>query len=583
MPSTSFIDRDRVVMKLIKYRCKLAEKRAEKDQKNEFISRQSLLRKNGNVVKDWSCEVFPPRRQWCGIGKGREGLDTTARNERRLKYTYLKAKKNCSQDDWYLNLCKKADKIVQNVYKKRKRIKPPKVTVIEKKRIDGKRIIECRPVCLFPLELKVVLSLLNKYLTELFDPYFHDCSYAFRKPKKGMHILQHLNAVEAIKDYRKRHPNIGLYVAECDMQKFYDTISHEIIKKRFLELLYKAISDKKISKYNAKIVKKWFFYYVDCFDFITDVLIHNRKQASHPFWKNIKNREGYRCSIEWVDKHLLNRKQAKKVKGRVGVPQGGALSGLIANIVMHFVDNRVLESIDNKDLLYCRFCDDMILIGTDQIDVMSTFQTYNRAIEISKLVVHSNKPIEMVQMRDFWKGKTRGPYKWMKGEHEAYPWITFVGFDFNWCGNLRIRKSSFLKQMKRQTEIANELLLPYLRGKGTRYCAGTILKSLKSRLIATSVGRVTLWNYKDNGNSHSWMSAFSILDKNSWSVGQMQELDRHRQQVLARAKQTLNGISCTDRKKDVNYRENHSEYFSYMGCPFSYYGQCFDYKSNKIL
>lgn len=42
MPSTSFIDRDKVVMKLIKYRCKLAKKQADKDQKNEFISRESL-------------------------------------------------------------------------------------------------------------------------------------------------------------------------------------------------------------------------------------------------------------------------------------------------------------------------------------------------------------------------------------------------------------------------------------------------------------------------------------------------------------------------------------------------------------
>lgn len=577
MPSNSFIDRDLVVFKLIKYRCKLAEKRADKDQKNEFISRQSL---NGcGTIKDDNLDgLFPPRKQWCGIGKGREKIDTVARNEKRLKYTYLKAKKVQSKDEWYVKLCARADEIVRYAYRKRKKIDPPTVTAIEKKRIEERRVIECRPVCSFPMDLKIILSLLNKYLTELFDPYFLECSYAFRKPTPKKHILQHLNAVEAIRDYRRMHPDIALYVAECDMQKFYDTISHEIIKKRFNQLLNRAKSEKRISRYFAGIVKRWFFYYVDCFDFINNVLINNKKQTDDSFWKNIKGREKYRCKIEWVDRHLLDRKQAKRIKGRVGVPQGGALSGLIANIVMHFVDGKVLESIGKKDMLYCRFCDDMILIGPDENNVINTFTIYNTAIRISKLVAHPNKPIDLTQMKDFWKGKTRGPYKWMRGEYDAYPWITFVGFDINWCGNLRIRKSSFLKQMDKQTKVANELLFPYERGKEARYCAGTILTSLKNRLIATSVGRVSLWNYKDNENIHSWMSAFSLLDKNKWSVSQMQELDRHRQQVLARAKQFLETIQCTNKKKAMSFRENHSECFSYIGCPFSYYGQCFDYK-----
>lgn len=104
-----------------------------------------------------------------------------------------------------MKLCKKADKIVELVYGKRRGIAPPKVTVIEKKRVRKNDVecIVCRPVCSFPLNLKIIFSLLNKYLTELFDSYFHDCSYAFRKPTRQKHTLQHLNAVEAIRDYRK--------------------------------------------------------------------------------------------------------------------------------------------------------------------------------------------------------------------------------------------------------------------------------------------------------------------------------------------------------------------------------------------
>ena len=70
MPSSTFIDRDQVVMKLIKYRCKLAERQAERDQKNEFISRQSLNNRGGKL-NDELCECFPPRKCWCGIGRGK--------------------------------------------------------------------------------------------------------------------------------------------------------------------------------------------------------------------------------------------------------------------------------------------------------------------------------------------------------------------------------------------------------------------------------------------------------------------------------------------------------------------------------
>lgn len=85
MPS-SFITRDLVVMKLIKERCKLADAQAVKDQKNEFIDRWNL---NANTKRSEYEEsiraMFPPRKQWCGIGKKRRCLDTGSRNQLRLK------------------------------------------------------------------------------------------------------------------------------------------------------------------------------------------------------------------------------------------------------------------------------------------------------------------------------------------------------------------------------------------------------------------------------------------------------------------------------------------------------------------
>lgn len=584
MPS-SFVSRDLVVMKLIKERCKLADAQSVRDQKDEFINRWELKGKHkASCHEKLIRSLFPPRKLWCGIGKERRNLDTSSRNQLRLKNTYLKAKKNGSTANWYKELCDYADSVVRMVDNTVGDINPPHVSVIEKKVKKEKYLIECRPICSFDIKVKIIFSLLNKYLTTLFDSYFYDCSYAFRLPNGKGYSLQHLNAVSSVRDYRMAHLGKSLYVAECDMQKFYDTINHRVIKTRFALLLHRALKDGKITTADAKLVRQWFFRYVDCFNFLEHIYRNNKKPHTDNFWHGIKNPNGYDCKIKWIAKndygagYSVFLRRARKRKGYVGVPQGGALSGIIANIVMHHVDKAVYEEIGDKDILYCRFCDDMILIGVDYSVVEKVFKTYNHAIKKSQLIPHPNKKIDVKHMSDFWDGKTRGPYEWNEKGDNVYPWITFVGFDINWKGNLRIRKASFKRQIAKQNKIANELIVPYERDKTPRYCAGTIKASLVSRLIGMSVGRISLWNYMDNMNVHSWMSAFAILDENPWSVRQLKALDRHRQVVIARADKKLSVIKCTNKKKEYNARENQRERFVYHGCPFSYYGQCFKYK-----
>lgn len=583
MPS-SFIDRDKVVKLLIRERCKFADKQFKQSQKNEFISRLYIpnKEKRNKYLTNELYQLFPPRRKWCHIGKCRKTLDTVSRNQQRLEHTYIKAKRSHCTEQWYKNLCEYADSIIDIADTRKTKVIPkPKVSVIEKKRPKGENYIECRPVCSFHLKLKIILSLLNKYLTKLFDPYFLNCSYAFRVPKKGQEMMQHLNAVKDIVAYRKKHIGEILYVAECDMQKFYDTINHNFIKTRFIILLNKAKRDGNIVSEDYKAVKQWFFMYIDCFDFLSCVNVYNTVEYSNPFWKNIKNKGDKKCIIKWVDGKELNKARAKRNKGKVGVPQGGALSGLIANIVMNDVDKAVVKAIDDEDILFCRFCDDMILIGNTMNRVKNVLAQYKTAIKKSKLIAHPHKPEvkEGEGMKSFWKGKTRGPYAWAERGEKIYPWITFVGFDVNWKGNLRIRKHSFKRQIEKQNKVANALIYPYQKGKQPRYCFGTIKASLKSRLIGMSVGRISLWNYNNNPNIRSWMSAFSILDENPWSAKQLKALDKHRAVVIARASLVLARIKCTNKKKEDNLRENQRNRFTYTGAPFSYYGQCFKYKN----
>ena len=89
-----------------------------------------------------------------------------------------------------------------------------------------------------------------------------------------------MNAVIDIQQYRKNHSGLPLYVAECDMQKFYDTIDHNIIKQRFSTLLNNVVKTKSILKEDVKKIKSIFYTYVDCFDFRKDIFIHNKKSSN---------------------------------------------------------------------------------------------------------------------------------------------------------------------------------------------------------------------------------------------------------------------------------------------------------------
>lgn len=575
-----YFTRDTVVKLLVRQRCKYASKQADIVQRNEFIrfpKHQSSVKQNTKVSsrandKATVYSLFPARSKWCHIGKSRTKLDSLRRNERKLYNTYLKAKSEKSVEEWYIRLCEFADSIVHMFYNNEKTIPSPTVNILEKKR--EKDEIICRPVCVFPLKIKIVLSLLNKYLTDVLDNYFHACSFAFRKPSPERGNFQHINAVKVIKQYRKKHIGESLFVAECDMQKFYDTIDHNIIKLRFNQLMSDVKRNKSISCKELKIVKKCFFNYVDCFNFYDNVYRFNKYDSTHKFWRSISNRKEKKCKIEWIKTFFSNGKYINSKKKKLGVPQGGPLSGCIANIVMHFVDNSVINSINDKDILYLRFCDDMILIGKDKTEVSKIFTIYKEQIYKSKLFAHPSDNLCTKKMANFWKAKTREPYEWNQKGGNIFPWITFVGFDINWCGNLRIRKASFKKQIVKQHTINWELLKYYKKGKLPKFCSATIRASLINRQIGMSVGRVEIWNYKNNSNIHSWTSAFSILDENPWSVKQLKALDRHRQKVLHRADKFLRKIKCPAVKKTTEKKYK----IAYRGKPYSYYGQCFIYK-----
>ena len=565
---------------LIRQRCKEAN-----DIQKMLVVEDLAVSKSYRPPKTNNNELygmFPPRRQWVSLGsKNREGLTSKERNEKCLLLTVLREKQKADiHPKWFLSLETRINNIIRGSLSDKHLFTRPNVTVIEKKRDEKNKIIECRPICLFKtLDQRVSASLFNKAFTQLFDSFFYENSLAFRPHKKGEAGMSHLNAVRKIKMFRKVHTG-NLWVAECDMKKFYDTLDHDVIKKRFCQLLLWSKQEGKINQEEKKILKNAIYSYVDSFNFYRDVFKYNTK-PNHIIWRGIMNSYGYSKQIKWVEKDIIELRKKKwpyrtrnHHKYQLGVPQGGAMSGVIANVVMHFADIKLKKYwIDQQNFLYIRFCDDMTMIGTEKNNIISAFNRYSEIVKFNHLFVHDPEPSISKKMSDFWNGKTRHPYQWGMPTNDIFPWITFVGYDINWMGDTRIRRSSVRKEIKKQYDKKVEIEHLFLsrRERKPRWSKQYILNSLHKRLIGMSVGRVPIWNYKTFQNECSWAKAFTELSDNQWSRAQLKLLDQHRNQMMAQISRKLDNLNYSDiRPSDLSERNSALWYF---GKPFSYYGQ----------
>ena len=577
-----YINRQAVLKILIQYRCKEAERI------QRVIVVDHLAVSNGRTERARSCmqevySLFPPRRQWVHVGcDRRKKLTQIQKSELSLLLTVLRERnREAEHPEWYQRLESRIDKIIKAAITNSQLFASPRVSVIEKKRDEKKKSIECRPICLFKtLDERVYASLFNKVYTNLFDTVFYDNSFAFRAHQYGDPQMLHLKAVRAIKQFRKTHSG-NLWVAECDMKKFYDTIDHDLIKMRFSQIISWKKQAGDINIEEARILKRVIYSYVNCYSFYKDVYKYNNKPLD-PIWRHIAKSEKYDKCIKWVLNEIESRclkegcpyRTKRHYKHQLGVPQGGALSGIIANVVMHFVDLRLREYwMDNPAFLYVRFCDDMIMIGEKRAQIENAFECYSNSIKMSNLYMHEPRTFDDKRMKFFWEGKTRPPYQWGAPSKNVFPWITFVGYDVNWEGDTRIRRSTIKKEILKQYEkrVEIEHLLRETSGRNPQWSKQYVWNSVYKRMIGMSVGRVPLWDYKTFDNNYSWAKAFVELTDNPWSEEQLRRLDMHRNLMMKRLSRFLLGLNYGDIKPSDKKEQSRAIWF--FGKPYSYFGQ----------
>ena len=148
---------------------------------------------------------------------------------------------------------------------------------------------------------RLIQQAIYQVLMPIFDPGFSDHSYGFR-PGRSAH-----NAVYQIREYIREGDRVAV---DMDLSKFFDTVNHDVLMHR----VARKVRDKHVLRLIGKYLR-------------AGVMVKGRLQAT-----------------------------------RKGVPQGGPLSPLLANILLDDLD----KELEKRGHRFVRYADDFIILVKSQ-------------------------------------------------------------------------------------------------------------------------------------------------------------------------------------------------------------------------
>lgn len=539
-----YITEKRIIFYLCRIRAKYAKQRNKKhlihllSVSDDFNYHLNTKKQKEKIEKDLELlnGMLPSRRKWKKLNKGNrypednQRINSVDYNVKSLLLTIDYYKKHFPEEPFLKNLDSFIKDLQGSVNDPDYKIEAP--TIIPKlKGIKSPIQNKCRPISLFSLKDRLIISFTNKYYTEVFDKYFYSHSYAFRALQINgdeKKILTHHDSVQTILDYKKRYKGKRLWITECDISKFYDSVHHKIVITQFKKIIKRVKKDTP-DDYDVR-AERIFYKYLDSYSFVKNVLPYNDKNHENYWSEKHKIPGGH---FGWVESDLIKLKYFKNVRNaKIGVPQGGAISGLIANLVLDYADKQILD-LGLKKLLYVRFCDDMVIIHPSKKDCTKASRVYTESLSKLNLIPHNFESNLSNSPDSFWSDKIKSklPYKWSSNYKDSFPWFGFVGYEINYSGDLRVRKSSLKKEKQKQKEVVTQVLNAVKNGK--RKNDGTICESAVNRLIGMSVGRVNIKNYSNIDSDMCWVNGFIKLKDNRHLKAQLKDLDRYRAKQMS--------------------------------------------------
>ncbi len=345
--------------------------------------------------------------------------------------------------------------------------------------------------------------------------------------------FQHLD----FKEFRNLNSGQKLYAAECDIKKFFDCLDHGVIRK-YYSLHVQALEEKGVTLHPAS--ERIFFSYLKFYSFGNDVFPKNKDAL---YWKEMQD-DSPMGQFGWVKEMI--KKSLEANCPQIGVPQGGALSGLIVNMVMHAADLEVCKNDDiGKDFIYLRYCDDMVIVHKDPEKCREIFSSYVKKLGELELITHEWKDHMKKYSREFWNDvKSRDVYLWSRIKDPNFinsPWISFLGYLIGDMGELKVRKKSLQKQKDKHNQEINNVIkkLNHQTDEDLLVNKESIYHSVSHKMASMAIGKIDVRDYKNSPVKMCWAAGFKLLEHNKYCGQQLRLMDHSRQQSLIQLRKYL--------------------------------------------
>ena len=515
--------------------------------------------------------TLPPRKMWSRAGvKERKGVDPIVLRKQSIlrtifryrdsqsplpphlyksggKQNRVRSAANLNDEIWGRKLLALVEEVQTAVLSGTVAFETPKMLEIEKGRENG--VKKVRRVASFERLLdRVILSRMTAYVRDVLEPSLTEHCYSFRSDPSISHQL----AIARLQEWRwamTARPESApyraaesIFVAECDIVKFFDSISHDVVRRCWDEMGFDARAGKVLEAYLG-------------------VYAAGGADA---------------------------QKRVPPSVARRGLPQGGSLSTVLANLVLRVADAAV-QKVDDGQLFYARFCDDVVFAHPSEEGCRRAMEAYAVALRGLDLPLH---PVEDFVYRpadgsatEYYSIKSKGPFRWCAaevGERGCAPWVSFLGSQIRYDGETRIRKESIEKHIRslgRETAAAVREIKDGKVSGALGVARPTVMSwfaRFRNRLIAKGVGYVTA-KVQDCGMC--WAGAFPNVTACADTKMQMRRLDRVREGMLCKVWNAIRSRGTRDPTNAVRrdaslYRCDSAERPTrrYKGRPFSYFG-----------
>lgn len=501
-----YFTEQRIINQLCNERIKLSEQRDNKQYLPRLVGSHNSVRRRNELD-----DMLPSRRQWNAF-RPRRRPEGGNPNLAALRHAVSVLRERHPEYAWVQRL----NSFIADVQARVLATIPfsfasPRIGWLPKP--DKKN--EYRALCVFALQDNVIASLFAQFIRDAFDQSFSNSSMAFRARNALGQTPTHHDAFNALYQLKHSQPERDLYVAEADVSGFFDTVDQAIALTAFDE----AAQRRPV----AVRAREIFRAYLNCYNFPESVLTE-----TEPRLKRVRGPEA----------HFSKPKTTFNDSSRVvGVPQGGAVSGIIANLVLDFADKMVERERDRlgTEIHYYRYCDDMILLSPKKEHCQAVFEVYLAALDQLRLPYHKTERI-IIYRKNHWKHKSKAVYCWSGRKWFCcVPWVQFVGYQIRYDGLVRVRKGAYKSQAAKFAEFTSKAKHFLLNAGRVRPIAATrtrAMNSLAGKLMAKGVG----WTdpYSQGPRPMCWSGGFKALDQKPLVTTVLQHLDSLRQKHIIR-------------------------------------------------